>query len=565
MAIIVPLMHSYRALSAALGRSPDAEAIYNQYLEYYNHVIGLIDEINHCYPAGSAPDNVQKDLSDLSTILTNLEAIYNADFEDSSTTLDDFIKECESLLVQADALYVDAMGGGLDIKNQINRILSSVVKWSTDAKQTLLQYQDQLATDNDALSYLQGEIAQLQAEIDSVEDPQLREKAQEDLNQTIIVLVQMEEQISNVGDLMQAELLAVDNLSKKDGVIDQLQQLADIPEPTEDDLTQAQVLQDSVNPVKEQMNAVANLFDQINSSINQIQSGIRKVKLDLNPLPPSGNGVEDGAWYIDWTMWFGSAPFPIPEGVNNINMFVGTFVEKDGHPSIDGFGNMSLDLLDAFVKQCHEHDPPIKVKVSVGGGGGAYDHCWDAITAENVEAYADGIVQFCHNHNVDGVDFDYETYDSPEQETLVGTLIRLFKQKDPALETSLCANAGFDTWVGHVKNVYDASVDPDTGKCMIDRYYIMAYYNSIEEEKVWVNQWADWLMTNYDYAPEQVAVGIDDFDAHAYDPDEMKAWARNMGYSTCHWAYDPARPSVKRALSARELAVREGYVLVDRF
>ena len=31
-------------------------------------------------------------------------------------------------------------------------------------------------------------------------------------------------------------------------------------------------------------------------------------------------------------------------------------------------------------------------------------------------------------------------------------------------------------------------------------------------------------------------------DAHAYDPVVFAAWAKSMGFSTAHWAFDPARP-----------------------
>lgn len=41
------------------------------------------------------------------------------------------------------------------------------------------------------------------------------------------------------------------------------------------------------------------------------------------------------------------------------------------------------------------------------------------------------------------------------------------------------------------------------------------------------------------YLPWQVGVGIDDFDAHAYDIAEMSAYAGSQGFSTSYWAWNP--------------------------
>jgi len=41
------------------------------------------------------------------------------------------------------------------------------------------------------------------------------------------------------------------------------------------------------------------------------------------------------------------------------------------------------------------------------------------------------------------------------------------------------------------------------------------------EEKAWVLGWADWLKDNYNFSPSQIAVGLDNTDAHAYDIKEL--------------------------------------------
>jgi hypothetical protein len=266
---------------------------------------------------------------------------------------------------------------------------------------------------------------------------------------------------------------------------------------------------------------------------------------DNNPQPPVQAGIEHSAWYIDWTSWFNGPPFVIPTDVNLLNLFVGKLsFGADGKPTVDGFGTMTSSQIKAFTAYCAAQVPPISVKASIGGGGGSYDRCWDLLTAQNVKTFALGLADFCHSHNVVGIDFDYEAFGSEDQEVLVGTLIKEFKAIDSNLQTSFCTNAGFGPnfpWQAVVKTVFDAATIAP-GNCAVDRLYVMSYYDPIESEKTWVTGWANWVIQNYGFTPTRVSVGIDDFDAHAYDPVVFKAWAASQGYSTAHWAFDPARP-----------------------
>ena len=260
--------------------------------------------------------------------------------------------------------------------------------------------------------------------------------------------------------------------------------------------------------------------------------------------PSSVNGnVETSAWYIDWTSWFTGPPYNIPEGVTLLNVFVGELTyDSNGNPTLGGFGNLNLDQLDQFTAYCKEQSPPIEVKVSVGGGGGSYDNTWDLLTSENTQAFAQGLADFCHAHGLVGVDFDYEELKSAEQEVLVGTLMKQFQEIDPNLQATLCTNAGFDTWKKGVQTVLDAAVRTP-GQCPLTRLYIMSYYNSMQDEQGWVNSWANWLQTEYNCNSEVTTVGVDTFDANAYDPTEFANWALGMGYSVAHWAFDPAQPA----------------------
>jgi hypothetical protein len=237
--------------------------------------------------------------------------------------------------------------------------------------------------------------------------------------------------------------------------------------------------------------------------------------------------------------------------VNKINIFVGKFATgADGKPTLDGFGTFTIPQMQAFVKFLGEQPSPIKAKVSIGGGGGSYDHTWDVLNSLNLKAYAQGMVDFCHNIGLVGVDFDYEAFSSAQQEKLVGQLIKEFKLLDPTLETSICSNAGFGPnfpWQQFVQNILDAAtISP--GNNAVDRVYIMTYYDPMNDEINWMvgsdgkGGWANWLITNYGYTRARISVGIDDFDAHAYDPDVFRAWAISEGFSVAHWAFDPAHP-----------------------
>lgn len=262
--------------------------------------------------------------------------------------------------------------------------------------------------------------------------------------------------------------------------------------------------------------------------------------------PPPPLAIEKSAWYIDWTSWFTNGPpFVIPKDNNMLNIFVGEIkFGDDGKPTMGGFGTFTSDQLKAFTAYCATQQPPIAAKVSIGGSGGQYDRCWDRLTMANTQAFAQGMVDFCHAHGLVGVDFDYEVWGPDAQEVLVGTLIKQFKMLDPSMQTSLCTNAGFGTnfpWQPHIQRIMDAATIAP-GNCAVDRLYIMSYYDPMENEKMWILGWADWVMQRYSMPRSHVSVGIDDFDAHAYDPVVFANWALSNGFSTAHWAFDPAHP-----------------------
>src|ERR1700679_2853576 len=105
-------------------------------------------------------------------------------------------------------------------------------------------------------------------------------------------------------------------------------------------------------------NALSPAKDQPSNAVAQAQA--QRVKNHV-----SKPAVENATWYIDWTSW----DYPIPEGVNTVNIFVGQFTNVDGELTMNGFGNLTATKLQAFVSQCQEKG--ITVNLPVGGGGGS--------------------------------------------------------------------------------------------------------------------------------------------------------------------------------------------------
>ncbi|MBA3721875.1 MAG: hypothetical protein H0W88_05690 [Parachlamydiaceae bacterium] len=273
----------------------------------------------------------------------------------------------------------------------------------------------------------------------------------------------------------------------------------------------------------------------------------------VTPVAPVTTGtappvnVVNSTWYLTWTSW----DYPIPDGVKLVDIFVGNMrVDSSGNPVIDGFGTMSqnISLMDNFIKACHAKG--IAVKMSLGGGGGSYDNCWNVLTNSNVAGFAQALANFCYLHGADGIDFDVENFtsaqDRPAQQALVGMLIKDFKNINPNFQTSLCTNAGFGPyypWPGIVQNILNAATTTAlaTNKktCALDRLYIMSYFNSLSDEQGWINGWADMMKTNYGFTPAQITVGLNS-ETTSYDVNAFAKWAGSKGFSTAVWPYNPA-------------------------
>jgi Glycosyl hydrolases family 18 len=527
-------------------KGPESDAIYAQYMTYYNDCAAKIHAIDSLSPSIWSQANVQKDRSFLSSILSN-KTLYTIMQNDYDTTLDKYISDCSSIEDQIQAAYDDAMGGGNPAANQIQ---SDLMKAESDLKTigSDLAFAGGVLNSSDTLSQT---LDALQSQVDLLVPGVQKDKAQSDLDDA-------KASFASFTALLPAAKLGFSGLNQNyqalsvpGGPLDQLVALSKIPDPNADNASSADALLASIDAVLTQDQTFqTGPFAYLNSALKALQASIAKVQNDLNPNPtPHPGKVENACWYIDWTSW----DFPVPQGVNVVNIFVGKLDIINGAPTASGFGNMDLAKLQSFVSQCSLNG--IACKISLGGGGGSYDNCWDLLTDDNVELFAEGLAKFCHDNHLTGVDFDYEeSSKDPSQCARVGTLIKEFKKQDSSLQTSLCTNASFAGWSGRVKSIMDATVD--NGVTCLDRLYVMSYYDPMSSETGWLSQWASFLNTTYGMDASRLTVGIDNFDASAYNISDMASWAGSQGMSTGFWAYDPSQISKSNASTTQ---IKQAY------
>ena len=270
-------------------------------------------------------------------------------------------------------------------------------------------------------------------------------------------------------------------------------------------------------------------------------------------VSPPASAIENAAWEVDWTMHGDDILTNIPQGVNTVNVFVGGFDAQNNYqidfrsdldklipPSSHFYdpNDPTTTYLQKFVAECHRNG--IAVKISLGGNSAGWcGHCWDALKIQGIQTCANTLVNFCKTNLLDGVDFEFEEWNQPDQAALeqsVGTLIKQVKAQEPTLQTSLCTNASFPAWQSQMKNILDAA-QIASGGSSVDRLYIMSYYDPLQTEEGWVCQWAVWLKANYQFTPAQISVGLDNVDSSANDIKQFAEWAKSEGYSTCYWAW----------------------------
>lgn len=442
-----------------------------------------------------------------------------------------------------------------NLSSLLSQVQADIAKMHADLPTNSEQIQKDYSNAQSAMNQISDQIAQYQQIINSanaiaskISDLQNQINAMADGDQKSQAQAALAKLKSDYAALSG---LASDASTKLSGLIAQknslsaqlteLSSLSSKTNPTSADVVQAQSDLDKILALQSSVQLFnTSTMGAISSSIATVTSDVKAVETAMKPAPtPSDYEIQNGTWYIDWTMWFDKT-VPIPEGVNVVNIFVGKFEDGPNGPTIGGYGTLSEDQIKKFADECHAKG--IKVKMSIGGGGGSYDYTWDKLTESNVGDYAKGLYDYCMKNHIDGIDFDYEAFKSTDQEVLVGKLIKEFKDLGPSLETSLCCNAGFGPnypWQAIVQTIMDAATE--NGKCALDRLDIMSYYNTLSDEEGWLKGWAQWLKDRYDFCPSRVTVGIDNFDAHAYNVADLAQWAKDQGFSTSYWAWNPTQ------------------------
>jgi hypothetical protein len=537
---------SVNLFNSPIKNSPDAQLIYNQYITYYTQANAMINAIDQLDPNKRTQPSVLADRATIISSQAQIAPIWQQDYVNPNATLASFQNDCAPMISAINAAYQDAMGGGSPIH-------AKIAQDSTAAQTLAGSLTASLSNDQTTLNSapaLQTTINGLQAQINALPPGPSKDKAQADLVTAQTNLNQLVAAVTAATPSFASVQASVNGITTPTtGVLAQLQQLAALTNPTQANLTQADQLLTVVQSAQGALQTFeGSSMAAVSAALATANAAIAAVQKDVQPTPVPGK-IEHSCWYIDWTSW----SFPIPQGVNTVNLFVGEIVLVNGQPTIGGFGNMQLAALDDFVTRCQNNQPPIAVKVSIGGGGGSYDNCWDLIkTPADAASFAQGMVDFCHTHKLAGVDFDYEEFASAEQETLVGTLIKNFKTLDPTLQATLCTNAGLG-WETAIKNILDATMSGTSGKSPLDRLYIMSYYDALDQEEQWISSWATWAKQNYGLDPSQITVGLDDFDAHAYDIGVFSKWAAQQGFSTAYWAWNPATQAQSDASSLKIL------------
>jgi len=500
----------------------NSQQIYNQYLTYYNAFTADIYAIDQLPYSQRSQANVVQDRATIVAQQALLGTIYQADY--STKTLDQFVADCTTVVNTVSAAYTNAMGGSTNPYSL--PIQQDYANAQTIAAQ-LVSTMDGNETIFSSPSSLQATLTSLQTQINQMPAGPAQLKAQQDWNAANAALTALTKAITTAGPqftVLQGQLASIENSG---GLLDQLDALASLSNPTVDDLDQANTLLATIQGVQTALQTFqSGLMAAVSSAYSTELADIQTVKTDIRPTPPppAPGTVEHSTWMPLWT--YNSGNFPVPQGVTLVNLFVGGLtVDGSGNPALGALEDMTLPLLSQFVSDCQAANPPVAVKLSIGGSGGLYGNCWDNLTADNISAYATLLVNFCHTYGLVGIDFDYEEFKSTNQEQLVGQLIQQFKAQDSNLQTSLCTNAGFGTqypWQAVVQTICDASKNA-SGQCGVDKLYIMSYTDPLSQEEPWIDGWYSWMNTTYGFTPSQIGVGIDNFDSNSYDIGQFAA------------------------------------------
>ncbi|MBX9741915.1 MAG: hypothetical protein K2W99_00005 [Chthoniobacterales bacterium] len=213
---------------------------------------------------------------------------------------------------------------------------------------------------------------------------------------------------------------------------------------------------------------------------------------------------------------------------------------KSGAPAGSGsFPNMEA-LID-FVKQSKAKGAI--VKLSVGGQPGTtFGNSWQVLTDDNINDFAQALVNICQQTTADGIDFDQELEDTTIAQR-AGKLAGAFKDKLPNASTSYCVYGGCDAngpW--HETNkVFLQYAVTSQNWCAIDRVYVMTYYDgcSLSQNEGFMTSWNTWLGAQHGFTASRISAGVDPNDPTTSPNDgSLNTWidfAAGNQFGTAIW------------------------------
>lgn len=265
---------------------------------------------------------------------------------------------------------------------------------------------------------------------------------------------------------------------------------------------------------------------------------------------------ENSVWVDDWQANLDAAQFiqALPAGVNTINIFVGQLDLVNNEPTIDGFSEdtpnrpagmgafPNVAALTDFISQCKTQNPQLAIKLSIGGQSGTnFGNSWNRLTAQNLNQYAQAMVNFCKTTGADGIDFDNEL-ESTSVAALVGQLAVQVKKINPLIKTSYCVFGGINAQGPmHQTNAVALQNATVNGVCAIDRVYVMSYYDgwTLQQNETAMGYWSSWLKENCGMSPSQISCGLDPNDPNTSPSNgglsEYVHFAASNGFSTAIW------------------------------
>ncbi len=314
----------------------------------------------------------------------------------------------------------------------------------------------------------------------------------------------------------------------------------------------------SSTPSEEKKVDPAKVAAVLSASSPEVQELLGRVKLGgipsvstttsieaAQPIAVGSPAIEHSVWVKNW----GPYPDPknLPPGVNTINIFEGKLNYVGGKWTIDGLVWTPAQRT-AYINACNAGGISVKVSLGGAGGQGIYNNTWDQLTDSNLQAVAQGLVDFCEQNGINGVDFDYEEQKSSQQRKQVGQLIKFFKETNPSLQASVCTCAGNEgptyIWPTYLKEILDQTLGSD-GKTLVDRVYVMSYDYGMgssaatlaADERFMLN-WISFLQP-YGIDPAHISLGFDTTEPAYFlsptDRAQLVHFAYENGLSTCVW------------------------------